>query len=85
MQPFSITGDTKKSTRQGWANRFNDPRNTRARLFLVSTKAGGVGINLVGASRVVIFDASWNPANDKQAIYRAYRFGQTKRVRACAF
>lgn len=50
-------------------------------VFLISTKAGGLGINLTRASTVVLFDSDWNPQNDLQAMARAHRIGQTRRVR----
>ncbi|NXA04618.1 ERC6L protein, partial [Sapayoa aenigma] len=55
-------------------------RNTDYSVFLLTTQVGGVGITLTAATRVVIFDPSWNPATDAQAVDRAYRIGQKENV-----
>ena len=47
---------------------------------MLSSKAGGCGLNLIGANRLVMFDPDWNPANDDQAMARIWRDGQKKRV-----
>ena len=54
-------------------------------IFLISTKAGGLGLNLTAASTVVIMEPGWNPTDEEQAVCRAYRMGQTKRVRVVRF
>ena len=76
--PF-LHGGTSKNERQAMVDRFqDDPRGPQ--LFLLSLKAGGVGLNLTRASHVFHIDRWWNPAVENQATDRAYRIGQTNRV-----
>ncbi|KAG2374630.1 hypothetical protein C9374_010649 [Naegleria lovaniensis] len=75
-----LDGTIKGSIRQQAIDRFNDP-NIDTFVFLVSTKAGGVGINLTSADTVIIYDSDWNPQNDLQAQARCHRIGQTKEVK----
>jgi SNF2 family DNA or RNA helicase len=76
--PF-LYGSTSKNERQAMVDRFqDDPRGPQ--LFLLSLKAGGVGLNLTRASHVFHVDRWWNPAVENQATDRAYRIGQTQRV-----
>ncbi|GFY90011.1 DNA repair/recombination protein [Actinidia rufa] len=78
--PFlRLDGTTSISKRQKLVNRFNDPSKDEF-VFLLSSKAGGCGLNLIGGNRLVLFDPDWNPANDKQAAARVWRDGQKKRV-----
>ena len=74
-----LDGDTAVEKRQPLVDRFNS-RHTDAFVFLLSTRAGGTGFNLVGANRLVLLDPDWNPANDNQAMGRVYRDGQKRDV-----
>lgn len=73
-----LDGSTPPNKRTELVDEFN--RNSNLHCFLISTKAGGTGLNLTGADTVVFYDHDWNPANDSQAQDRAYRIGQTKPV-----
>ncbi|KAJ6024866.1 DNA repair protein rhp26 [Penicillium herquei] len=73
-----MDGSTQISKRQGMVEEFNmDPS---LHVFLMTTKVGGIGLNLTGADRVIIFDPDWNPSTDIQACERAWRLGQTRDV-----
>ncbi|CAJ1924287.1 unnamed protein product [Sphenostylis stenocarpa] len=74
-----LDGSTSISKRQKLVNCFNDTSKDEF-VFLLSSKAGGCGLNLIGGNRLVLFDPDWNPANDKQAAARVWRDGQKKRV-----
>ncbi|XP_035514839.1 DNA excision repair protein ERCC-6-like 2 isoform X1 [Morone saxatilis] len=73
-----LDGTTKARERVQIVKEFNSSCHTN--LCLVSTMAGGLGLNFVGANVVVLFDPTWNPSNDLQAIDRAYRIGQCRDV-----
>lgn len=75
-----LDGSTPVSKRQGMVRAFNTGKAGESEIYLISTKAGGVGLNIQGANRVVIFDFKWNPVNEQQAVGRSYRFGQQKTV-----
>ncbi|KAI0976012.1 hypothetical protein F4678DRAFT_210295 [Xylaria arbuscula] len=72
-----LDGTTNMAERQGIVKRFN---KGNIDIFLISTKAGALGLNITGANRVIIFDAQFNPQNEQQAVGRAYRIGQKKPV-----
>jgi DNA repair and recombination protein RAD54B len=73
-----LDGSTPASKRQDLVDRFNRSPPSNAFVFLLSAKAGGVGLNLIGASRLVLFDLDWNPATDIQAMARIHRDGQKR-------
>ncbi|KAL3589181.1 hypothetical protein FPOAC2_11342 [Fusarium poae] len=72
-----LDGGTQVAARQQLVKDFNQGSKE---VFLISTAAGGVGLNIQGANRVVIFDVRYNPAHEQQAVGRAYRIGQQKKV-----
>lgn len=78
-----IDGSVAQTDRQDQILAFNKPSSTTkeaADIFILSTRAGGQGINLAAADTVILFDSDWNPQQDLQAMDRAHRIGQTRNV-----
>uniref|UniRef100_A0A5S6QYU1 DNA repair and recombination protein RAD54-like n=1 Tax=Trichuris muris TaxID=70415 RepID=A0A5S6QYU1_TRIMR len=74
---YRLDGSTSAAARQKMVDSFNS-ESDRTFLFLLSTKAGGLGLNLIGANRLVLYDLDWNPTFDKQAMARVWRDGQRR-------
>merc|ERR1711988_1573024 len=74
-----LDGETNRVQRRLDVRRYNAP-NSPIFVFLMSTRAGGLGINLQTSDTVILYDSDWNPQVDLQAIGRAHRIGQTKTV-----
>ncbi len=75
---FKLTGSTKVDERIKLVDEFNE--NDEIKVFLISLKAGGTGLNLIGADMVIHYDPWWNSSTENQATDRAYRIGQKKNV-----
>ncbi|KAK6360550.1 hypothetical protein TWF730_006690 [Orbilia blumenaviensis] len=74
-----LDGSTDIKSRQSMVDQFNN--DPALQVFLLTTKVGGYGLNLTGATRIIIFDPDWNPSNDMQARERSWRLGQKHEVR----
>lgn len=77
---FRLDGQTPAAKRQEYVNTFNKSSQYSHFLFLLSSKAGGVGLNLIGASRLCLIDSDWNPSHDLQSMARIHRDGQKRPV-----
>ncbi|KAG4306128.1 hypothetical protein PORY_000116 [Pneumocystis oryctolagi] len=75
---FRMDGGTSISSRQSLVDKFNNSNDID--IFLLTTRVGGLGVNLTGANRVIIYDPDWNPSTDVQARERSWRLGQKKEV-----
>ncbi|KAI0638193.1 P-loop containing nucleoside triphosphate hydrolase protein [Trametes polyzona] len=75
-----LDGNTPAPKRQEYVNDFNRSSQAKRFLFLLSSKAGGVGLNLIGASRLCLIDSDWNPSHDLQSMARIHRDGQKRPV-----
>lgn len=74
-----LDGSTSRARRNYLVNRWNEPNSERF-LFLMSTRSGGMGLNLQTADTCILFDSDWNPQSDIQAMARVHRIGQKKTV-----
>ncbi|KAI9758913.1 MAG: hypothetical protein M4579_002724 [Chaenotheca gracillima] len=79
-----IDGSTAHEDRISAIDDYNKPGSDKF-VFLLTTRAGGLGINLTSADTVILYDSDWNPQADLQAMDRAHRIGQTKQVRVYRF
>ncbi|ORY76015.1 SNF2 family N-terminal domain-domain-containing protein [Leucosporidium creatinivorum] len=80
IKHLRLDGTTKHEDRSDLLKKFNNPQSEYP-IFILSTRAGGLGLNLQTADTVIIFDSDWNPHQDLQAQDRAHRIGQKKEVR----
>jgi DNA repair and recombination protein RAD54B len=85
LQFLRLDGSTPSAKRQDLVDSFNKTPASRNFAFLLSAKSGGTGLNLIGASRLVLFDVDWNPATDLQAMARVHRDGQKHPVKIYRF
>ncbi|KAF7362053.1 hypothetical protein MVEN_00550700 [Mycena venus] len=77
---YRLDGQTPAAKRQEYVNSFNKSTQRSSFIFLLSSKAGGVGINLIGGSRLCLIDSDWNPSHDLQSMARCHRDGQKRPV-----
>jgi len=77
-EPLYLKGDMSKKHREETVEKFQT--DNRYKIFILSLKAGGTGLNLTAANHVIHYDLWFNPAVENQATDRAYRIGQTKKV-----
>lgn len=80
-----LDGSVPAKKRTGLVDQFNRSNPSQSFVFLLSAKAGGLGLNLIGASRLILFDIDWNPATDDQAVARIHRQGQKRHCKIYRF
>lgn len=85
LQWLRLDGSTPQDQRQNLVDLFNKTNHKRSFAFMLSARSGGAGLNLIGASRLILLDSDWNPAIDLQAMARIFRDGQTRHVHIYRF